>query len=181
MQSAIRGALATCLLAASAAHALTVVPDPVIPGQYSATFEGLHSRADTFVDTFDFVSPVDGTLAFTFQAQLLPLQLSPGLAPFVGVLFFAYQLSGGPPVTFENPLSQPLPRVVGPLPITQGPHVLTIGVAVIPSTIPEVQVSTNYTGTIVINASPIPEPATWLLMVSGLLVGFGYKGRRTTA
>ena len=180
MQSAIRSALAACVLAASAAHALTVVPDPVVQGQYSATFEGLHSRADTFVDTFDFVSPVDGTLTFTFQAQLLPIQLSPSLAPFVGVLFFGYQLSGGPPVIFENPLSQPLPRVVGPLPITQGPYVLTIGVAVIPSTIPEVQVSTNYSGTIVINASPIPEPETWLLMLSGLLAGFAYLGRRTT-
>ena len=182
MQSAIRGALATCALAASAAtHALTVVPDPAIPGQYSATFQGGHSVGDTYADVFDFVSPVDGTLTFTFQAQLLPIQLSPGAVPFVGVLFFAYQVSGTPPVTFENPLNQLLPRVVGPLPITQGPHVLTLGVGVVPSTIPELQISTNYSGTIVINASPIPEPETWLLMVSGLLVGFGYKGRRTTA
>jgi len=181
MQSAIRGALAAGVLAASAAtHALTVVPDPAIPGQYSATFQGGHSVGDTYADVFDFVSPVDGTLTFTFQAQLLPIQSSPGLAPFVGVLFFAYQVSGTPPVTFANPLSQPV-RIVGPLPITQGPHVLTLGVSVIPSPFPELQVSTNYNGTIVITASPIPEPETWLLMVSGLLVGFGHKGRWTTA
>ena len=60
-------------------------------------------------------------------------------------------------------------------------HVLTLGESVIPSPFPELQVSTNYNGTIVITASPIPEPETWLLMVSGLLVGFGHKGRWTTA
>jgi len=62
MQPAIRGALATCVLAASAAHALTVVADPANPGQYSATFQGGHSVADTYADVFDFMSPVDGTL-----------------------------------------------------------------------------------------------------------------------
>jgi len=179
MQPAIRGALATCVLAASAAHALTVVADPANPGQYSATFQGGHSVADTYADVFDFMSPVDGTLTFTFQAQLLPIQSSPGLAPFVGVLFFAYQVSETPPITFANPLSQPV-RVVGPLPITQGPHVLTLGVSVIPSPFPELQVSTDYSGTIVITPTPIPEPETWLLMASGLLTGLAYRGRRTT-
>ena len=182
MHASIRRALVVAAFTAAAspaAHALTVVPDPAIPGQYSATFEGGHAFG-TFADVFDFVSPVDGTLTFTFQAQLLPIQLSPGAAPFVGVLFYAYQLSGRPPVTFEDPFNQRLTGGVGPLPITQGPQVLTLGVSVVPSPIPDLQISTNYSGTIVINASPIPEPETWLLMASGLLAGFGYRGRRTT-
>ena len=54
-----------------------------------------------------------------------------------------------------------------------GPQVLTLGVSVVPSPIPDLQISTNYSGTIVINAPPIPEPETWLLMASGLLAGFG--------
>ena len=45
---------------------------------------------------------------------------------------------------------------------------MTVGVAVLPQ-MPGVVVPTDYVGSIAINALPIPEPVTWILMSVGLL------------
>jgi len=59
---------------------------------------------------------------------------------------------------------------IGPLEIFEGPQLLTLGLQAAPALSPRSPALTSYAGQIIINALPIPEPETWLLMIAGLLV-----------
>jgi hypothetical protein len=133
---------------------VTLIPSPTIAGQYQASFESDHALAGGFADTFSFVAPVNGTFSFVLDS-LQPVDTS-------GVFFQGYEFNGGPIVFFGGSNVQ-----VGPLPVIAGPQLLAIGGVVAPALTPRTQVTAGYTGTFTVQA--IPEPATWLLMVGGLL------------
>ena len=149
MRTAIRAALAALALSASAfAQAISVIPDPVVPGQYSATFEGTHTSAGNFADRYDFGSPVDGAISITLDSTSVGV---------LSVAFQGYQLTSGP-LVFLGGTSH---ETIGPLPIRVGPQLLTIGLQAAPPLAPDSPALTSYTGQIIINALPIPEPETW--------------------
>jgi hypothetical protein len=158
MRTAIRAALAAFTLSVSAfAQTVSVIPDPVVPGQYSATFEGTHTSAGNFADRYDFGSPVDGSISITLDSTSVGV---------LSVAFQGYQLTSGP-LVFLGGTSH---ETIGPLPVLLGPQLLTIGLQAAPPLAPDAPALTGYVGRIVINALPIPEPETWLLMTAGLLV-----------
>jgi len=150
--------LAASALAYFSAEAITVVPLHVGEGQYFVEFEVPHDRPDAFADMFDFVSPIDGLLTVTLDSTFVA-----GL----GTYFFGYQVNANPVVLFDSNL-RPDAVTIGPVPIVAGPQRVTVGVAVFPPT-PGADIPTDYSGSIAINAPPIPEPGTWLLMSVGLL------------
>jgi len=157
MQAAIRSVLAAFALSASAfAQAISVLPDPVVPGQYSATFEGTHTSAGNFADRYDFVSPVDGFISITLDSTTFGI---------LSVAFEGYQLTSSPLVFIGGSHVE-----IGPLEIFEGPQLLTLGLQAAPALSPRSPALTSYAGQIIINALPIPEPETWLLMIAGLLV-----------
>ena len=157
MRTAIRAALAALALSASAfAQAISVIPDPVVPGQYSATFEGTHTSAGNFADRYDFVSPVDGFISITLDSTTFGV---------LSVAFEGYQLTSSPLVFLGGSHVE-----IGPLEILEGPQLLTLGLQAAPALSPRSPALTSYTGNIIINALLIPEPETWLLMTAGLLV-----------
>jgi hypothetical protein len=174
MQAKFLPLTAALALSASAAWAqnFTLLPDPTVPGRYSATFEEGHSSAGTFADTFTFASPVAGFFSFALDS-LQPV----GTA---GVYFQGYELNGASPTFFDNTPS----RVsIGRLPIVAGPQSLLIGGVAAPALRPRTEVSAGYTATLTVDAaSPIPEPQTWLLIAGGLLaVGAVAQRRRGAA
>ena len=165
MKLLLRAIFAALLLAVStvaAAVTVTLNPDPLLQGQYSASFSVMHTVPNSYADTFDFVSPIDGLLSVTLHS---PAFIGAG-SNSVGIGFFAYQLSGSLAVNLPSPQAD---VTIGPFPISAGPHTLTVGVGVFlapPGTAPA---PTTYTGTLSVAALPIPEPETWLLMSVGLL------------
>src|SRR5690349_19746045 len=97
MQSIFRAVVAASALTVStlvAAIPVTLNPDPLVQGLYSASFEITHTRPDAYADVFEFQSPVDGLLSATF--------LSPIFTGNVGIGFFAYQLGGIPAVNLPR-------------------------------------------------------------------------------
>ena len=156
MRTAIRAALAAVALSASAfVQAVTVVLDPVAQGQFAGTFQSTHSEAGNFADTFEFVSPVDGLITITLDSTTTGI---------LSVQFLGYQLTQGPLVFLSASH-----EVIGPLGILEGPQTLTLGIQAAPPIAPHTPALTSYTGKIVIQALPIPEPGTWLLTTIGLL------------
>ena len=139
------------------AHALTVVPDPLVAGQYSASFEGTHTLASTFADRYEFASPVEGLLTVVLDSAT-PV----GTA---GVSFTGYQLDEGPIVSTD---AQQVHLVIGPLAVFPGSDVLTLGIVAAPALTARAPATTSYNGTLYIHALPVPEPATWLTMVVGI-------------
>jgi len=159
MRQLIRGVvLAAAALAYLSAEAITIVPIQVGEGKYSVAFEVPHDRSDAFADMFEFVSPIDGLLTVTLDSTFIA-----GL----GTYFFGYQVNANPVVIFDSNLRSD-DVTIGPVPIVAGPQHVTVGVAVFPPT-PGADIPTDYSGSIAINAPPIPEPGTWLLMSVGLL------------
>ena len=159
MRQLIRGVvLAAAALAYLSAEAITIVPIQVGEGKYSVAFEVPHDRSDAFADMFEFVSPIDGFLTVTLDSTFIA-----GL----GTYFFGYQVNANPVVIFDSNLRSD-DVTIGPVPIVAGPQHVTVGVAVFPPT-PGADIPTDYSGSIAINALPIPEPGTWLLMSVGLL------------
>ena len=159
MRQLIRGVvLAAAALAYLSAEAITIVPIQVGEGKYSVAFEVPHDRSDAFADMFEFVSPIDGFLTVTLDSTFIA-----GL----GTYFFGYQVNANPVVLFDSNLRSD-DVTIGPVPIVAGPQHVTVGVAVFPPT-PGADIPTDYSGSIAINALPIPEPGTWLLMSVGLL------------
>ena len=159
MRQLIRGVvLAAAALAYLSAEAITIVPIQVGEGKYSVAFEVPHDRSDAFADMFEFVSPIDGFLTVTLDSTFIA-----GL----GTYFFGYQVNANPVVIFDSNLRSD-DVTIGPVPIVAGPQHVTVGVAVFPPT-PGADIPTDYSGSIAINAPPIPEPGTWLLMSVGLL------------
>ena len=156
MQAAIRSVVAASALSASAfGQAISVIPDPVVPGQYSATFEGTHTSAGNFADRYDFGSPVDGAISITLDSTSVGV---------LSVAFEGYQLTSSPLVFLGGSHVE-----IGPLEILEGPQLLTLGLQAAPALSPRSPALTSYTGQIIINALPIPEPETWSLMIAGLL------------
>jgi hypothetical protein len=167
MSPAIKAAVAAVAISVvTFAHGLTVVPDPLVQGEYSASFQGAHTLAGSFADRYDFESPVEGLLTISLDSAT-PV----GTA---GVSFSGYQLDEGPVVLTDGAA---VSLVIGPLPLSQGPKTLTLGIVAAPALTARDPAATSYSGTIFINALPIPEPATWLTMVVGLLVFASYVGR----
>lgn len=174
MQAKFLSLTAALALSASAAWAqnFTLLPDPTVPGRYSASFEEGHSSAGTFADTLDFAAPVDGFFSFNLDS-MQPV----GSA---GVFFQGYELNGAFPITlFDNsPSSVSIDR----LPIVAGPQSLLIGGVAAPALTPRTAVSAGYTATFTVDAAaPIPEPQAWLLMAGGLLALSAVAKRRHAA
>ena len=165
MRTPVCAALAALALSASAiAQPIPVILNPVTPDRYSATFEGSHTSAGNFADRYDFVSPVDGLISITLDSITFGA---------LSVAFQGYQLTSSP-VVFLGGASH---AIIGPLPISAGTQLLTIGLQAAPPLAPDSPALTSYTGQIVINALAIPEPETWLLMMAGLFV-LGAHARR---
>jgi hypothetical protein len=141
---------------ASAALAVDVVifPHPFASDQYLGKFDASFSEAGLFIPTWDFVSPVDGSLSFTLRAT--------GAVQFIG-----YQFDHGPVTSFTTFTGND-PLVTG-IPVGAGPHSLLVGYQAAPQFPPHTPATGGFMGLIVIQASPIPEPQTWALLAAGLL------------
>jgi hypothetical protein len=161
--------LAALLLSASAAFAVEVVitPDPFVPNQYLGRFDESFVESGLHIPTWEFVSPVDGTLTFTLQAS--------GPVQFIG-----YQFDHGPVTGFFTFTGHD-PFVTG-IPVDAGPHSLLVGYQAAPQLPPRMPATGGFTGQITIEAlAPVPEPQTWLVLLAGLLaIGFMRRtwGRR---
>jgi hypothetical protein len=147
---------AAWLIAASAAAVeVVVVPVPDVPGRYQASFMATQTEAGQFIPTFEFVSPVAGTLSFVGT-------------PFF-VQFLGYQFDHGPVTGFTDGPNRNDVAIAG-IPIDAGPHSLLIGIQASPQLPPNTPANSNFTGTITIQAlAAIPEPSTQLLIAAGLL------------
>jgi PEP-CTERM motif len=146
-------ALAACI---GSVHAITttvtLLPSASVAGLYTATAQAPGFGTAGF-DTFNFEAPVDGS--FSFVADALP-PVATSLPTFTGYEFF------GTPVVFLPGGAIHLEG--GPFLITAGPHTLGIGT---PGRSPEPVVTGGYMVTFALQA--IPEPATWILLLCGLL------------
>jgi hypothetical protein len=137
--------------AASSAAAIDVVQSPTNPDVYTGQFEARYFDAGQHITTWEFVSPVPGTLSFELFGT--------GHVQLIG-----YQFDRGPVLDFGGfP-----PNLVTGIPITTGPHELLVGYQAEPQLPPRTSVEGGFTGTLTI-VSSIPEPETWMLLLGGLL------------
>jgi hypothetical protein len=141
-------------LAATSAAAIDVVVSPsatnpdVYTGQFAATF----AEAGLHIPTWEFTSPVPGTLSFEL--------FDTGAVQLIG-----YQFDRGPVVNFGGSN----PNLVTGIPIASGAHELLVGYQAAPQLPPRTPATGGFTGTLTI-VSAIPEPETWMLLMAGLLV-----------
>jgi hypothetical protein len=156
-------------LAASPAAAidLAVVPSANNPDFYTGQFQAQFFESGEHIPTWQFVSPVPGTLSFE-------LVISGGSVQFEG-----YQFDRGPVVFFGvNGLPAPSNPVVTGIPIVSGPHELLVGYRAAPQLPPRVATTGGIAGTLTI-VSSIPEPETWILLAAGLLMTAAASVRKT--
>ena len=151
-------------LVASSATAIDVVlvPSPDNPDKYSGQFETTFLNAGQYIPTWQFVSPVPGTLSFE-------------LVPSGFVQFLGYQFDRGPVTSFSGAA----PTIVTGIAISAGPHELLVGYQAAPQLPPRTPATGGFTGTLTI-ASAIPEPHIYMLLAAGLLmtVARSVRGRR---
>jgi hypothetical protein len=184
---ATAGACAAALMMASAAHAVTIVhvspvptttnpffyltngttpTDPVISATFGAGFTG---PSVAFDDIFEFTIPQNGTgsgsVSTSFSSLTNELTFSHIIingTDYIGDLVTGTHGSG---------------LFVGGIPITNG---VENDIEIVGQTSAS-DVATGYSGTATFNAAPVPEPASWALMISGLfLVGAMLRRPRDT-
>jgi len=165
---------AALVLSSTAANAAAVVLSPApavnaaLTPPVSGTFGNSFNPATvgTFTDVFNFSLNL-GSVA---DASLITLSLSGGnnidfTCPTCSVLLdgtaFNHTTSGNLDVFTLNPTN-----------LTSGPHAFTINGNIVSGP------TASYSGTFNFNTLPVPEPATWGLMLLGFL-GIGMAVRRT--
>jgi hypothetical protein len=149
--------LATCVARGQPVPELVLSPDPQVPGVLTASTQFSHLAPAGFADTVIFTAPVAGRL--TVDLAFLPFPFVPADANF----FQDLSLDGS---FFSICCGQR--TTVGPLDLAAGHHVLdVIGVASIPHNVPlPIQPVGAYNVSLAL--APIPEPYTWLLVMSGV-------------
>lgn len=165
---ALAGLMAMSSLAAHAEDFTQSVPfeldgDTVNVG--SAVFGVTHLQAGAFTDTFTFT----GISAGTLTASLLTF----GFTPNTDLNFTSVSLNG---IDFTVGASGALELVSGgPHVVTTGPLTLTVKGIAGPMLSAGSAITASYAGSV--NVSPVPEPATYALMLSGIGV-IGMLSRR---
>jgi hypothetical protein len=156
-------AQATTFVLPSANFALTngTVASPSFTAFYFNSF----GSTGAFDDTFEFTVPQDGLASVSVSTSF-----SGGSSN--KLTFTDFIINGTAYALIASPGGQS--RTIGDIPITSG-VLNTIRV------IGTITGSGIYTGTVTFTSSPVPEPASWAMMIGGFgLIGAAMRRRTTT-
>lgn len=158
-------ALASIAIAPSVSAAPFIVPLVQNGTHYTADY-GNDGVDGSFTDTFTFTPSLTKSMA-----DISLIQVGHGMA---AITFTELKLDGYDLLPFLQTSSQGSVLMITDHPLSGGLHVLTVGGTAGDATGGDA----SYAGTVNFVLSPIPEPATWSLMLAGVFtIGIALRSR----